>query len=439
MEELISKRTRIEFREAMVAMTLAEIRKEFDAAEIAPDLSYNPEIAGERRSYVEQFYHAINFSLAVDIKRLIEVYEGVMEWFQNKEKENPSGSYFAETLDKLKLRLERDGYAYDNHRILPVTRDLNDIFNNLASEITITRVTRRNISDALVLGGYDWAGRLTAAEFMGRLYPLDKMPSFDSRFDNAQGDIFQHVENNPGDWGSDWIFTDSRFNLFDARDEDFLNFLCETIHPIVRPDPEEVDALLSIYNENLSADGWRIMERSSISGKPVFAASRSLVGYVPMIGSTKRFFDGEYVTRQITRMETSVEKDPESAIGTAKDFLETICKSILEDLGREIPPKIGLSELVKMTRGEMNLLPENIPKEARGSDAIKRVLGSFGAVTNSIVDLRALYGSGHGKNAQHKGLSSRHARLAVGAAVTAGVFLFETYMEQRSKNSTSSE
>ena len=38
--------------------------------------------------------------------------------------------------------------------------------------------------------------------------------------------------------------------------------------------------------------------------------------------------DSAYISRQVTRMEEAAESDPELAIGTAKEFIETICRTI---------------------------------------------------------------------------------------------------------------
>ena len=52
-EELISKKTRNEFREFLVGWTLRDIEMEFDAAHIDYDRQYDPPLSGQRRSFVE--------------------------------------------------------------------------------------------------------------------------------------------------------------------------------------------------------------------------------------------------------------------------------------------------------------------------------------------------------------------------------------------------
>ena len=135
----------------------------------------------------------------------------------------------------------------------------------------ISEVTRRAIFDRLVAGGIDWSGRFQDEDFLSRLYDLAEMPSHDYRFRTAAGDIAQHC-NNFKDWDDDWVFYDKRFNLLRCLDEDFLRFLTETVHPVVRPDPTAAAKLVAMYNEQLAADGWEIFAHGDISGRQVYRA-----------------------------------------------------------------------------------------------------------------------------------------------------------------------
>ena len=138
----------------------------------------------------------------------------------------------------------------------------------------ITQVTRRAVIDYLTASNISWSGRLEETEFLARLYDLANMRSTNGRFSNAAGDIFQHRIRNY-DWNDDWVFYDPRFNLLHAPDEDFLRFLVETIHPVVRPDPTEAHALVQAYNQELAADGWELTEVKQISERPVFGARKT--------------------------------------------------------------------------------------------------------------------------------------------------------------------
>ena len=141
-------------------------------------------------------------------------------------------------------------------------------------------------------------------------------------------------------------------------------------------------------------------------------------------------FDAKYLADQIKRMESSVQKDPELAIGMAKELIETTCKTILYQYGVPTSKKPDIQELTKLTLKALKLVPDGIRDEARGSDTIKKILRNLETIGIGLAELRGLYGTGHGKDGNFKGLSVRHARLATGAAATLATFLFETHEER---------
>jgi hypothetical protein len=77
----------------------------------------------------------------------------------------------------------------------------------------ISRVTRRDIVDAIVAEEINWSGRLEEPEFLARLFDLSSLPSDDRRFKNAAGDIWKHRVNNSA-WENDWVFYDRRWYIF---------------------------------------------------------------------------------------------------------------------------------------------------------------------------------------------------------------------------------
>lgn len=141
-------------------------------------------------------------------------------------------------------------------------------------------------------------------------------------------------------------------------------------------------------------------------------------------------FGANHLNEQIRRMQESVERDPDLAIGTAKELIETCCKTILRERGKEIPNAPNIGTLTKATLTELELVPEGISDAAKGANVIKRLLGSLGTISQGLTELRGLYGTGHGKHGSSVGLSTRHAKLAVGAASTLAIFLFETHKER---------
>lgn len=296
----------------------------------------------------------------------------------------------------------------------------------------ISEATRRDIFDSITLEGVAWSGGLEEPEFLARLFDLKSLPSGDSRFDNAYGDIYQHRINNY-DWDNYWVFADTRFNLLHGSDEMFLKFLCETLHPVVRTAPEEVERLRQAYNLFLQNDGYEIVPRAEMAGRAIFTAREIRLSRVSAVAPLKDRFRGtdtDYVLRQITRMEAAVDNDPGLAIGTAKELIETICKTILSERGVDAGANPDIPKLVKLTAKELKLTPNDISSDAKASESIRRLLSNLATITSGIAELRNSYGTGHGKEARTKGLSPRHARLAVGAASTLAVFLVETHHER---------
>lgn len=95
------------------------------------------------------------------------------------------------------------------------------------------------------------------------------MQSFDNRFDDAEGDIWQHTINND-DYEEGWIFEDARFELLNGDDEVLLKFLCTVFHPAVRNENGYWKEFLEAVNGLLRADGYELYSESKISGRDVF-------------------------------------------------------------------------------------------------------------------------------------------------------------------------
>src|SRR5205085_620071 len=107
--------------------------------------------------------------------------------------------------------------------------------------------------------------------------------------------------------------------------------------------------------------------------------------------------DAPELHRQLARIHASVESDPALALGTAKELVETACKTILEEHDREVKEDWDIGRLVKETREVLRLLPSDISDAAKGAESIKRVLSNLGAIAQGLGELRNLYGTGHGK------------------------------------------
>ena len=214
--------------------------------------------------------------------------------------------------------------------------------------------------------------------------------------------------------------------------------------------PADVKKLLSVYEEIIHS-----LDRNGVSdiGKNNLLRLMKRDGYdfegdtfVPLPGreqplvetirSLAAAFDLPALRVEIDRLIGAADEDPSLAVGTAKDMVETICKTILQDRG-VVHQGEDLPQLVRNTARELSLVPENISDHAKGSQIIRRMLSNLNQVSQGIAELRNLYGSGHGRDGRFTGIQPRHAKLAVGAAAALGTFLMETHLERTARSGDS--
>lgn len=134
----------------------------------------------------------------------------------------------------------------------------------------ISEVTRRDIIDYLILMSPSFHGRMSISDFLSRVWDLSALPSTDSRFETAKGDIWQHMENNY-DWDEQYLFY-GYLHLLDAPNETFLTLIEQVVHPIVAADEEHVLEMVSNFNDMLAQDGYSLIVERYISGRPVYKA-----------------------------------------------------------------------------------------------------------------------------------------------------------------------
>ncbi len=275
-----------------------------------------------------------------------------------------------------------------------------------------------------------FCGKLDEIDFLKRVFDIKNLPSMDSRFENAEGDIWQHTINND-DFEPFWFFDYEPF-AFRSDDEKILKFICEMFHPAVRKENEPWNEFLNIINDLLKHDGYEIYSVSRISGRDVYGWRTICSNSVKtsQIKAIKEAFSSSYIDKQIELMNGYIEENPTEAIGKAKELCESCCKTVLLKKGITVDRNWDVPRLTKETCKILKLTPDDIDDSKKASDTIKAILGNLSAITKGVAELRNPYGSGHGKESAFKSLSSRHAGLAVGAAVTFVHFIWETYLDR---------
>ena len=178
----------------------------------------------------------------------------------------------------------------------------------------------------------------------------------------------------------------------------------------------------------------RFLERDGFQYEKGHILHKGQVASLPDIQDAVAGFDIPELRRQLHRLRPAVEDDPCLAIGTAKELVETTCKTILEARGISFTSSADLGELVRDTRKALELMPNDVANAAKGAEVVRRLLSNLGTIAQGLAELRNLYGTGHGKGGHSKGLTGRHARLAVGSAATLATFLLETHEARGSED-----
>lgn len=103
----------------------------------------------------------------------------------------------------------------------------------------ITEVTRHAVLDALLLRSGSYHGKQEPLSFLKKIWDLSSMPSTDTRFSDAEADIWQHTINND-DWDDAYLLKEY-LGLTSCSDRVFFRFVEAAVHPTIG-DRDEVSA-----------------------------------------------------------------------------------------------------------------------------------------------------------------------------------------------------
>ncbi len=118
---------------------------------------------------------------------------------------------------------------------------------------------------------------------------------------------------------------------------------------------KSIMALVKHVEENFSSDISSIdPEKKKLLDPCKAIATRLLPGNINLghLKETAVVFDAQYLAEQIRRIEQSIQSDPALAIGTAKELIETCCKTILAERGK---PVTGTPNIPALTKETLNV------------------------------------------------------------------------------------
>lgn len=222
-------------------------------------------------------------------------------------------------------------------------------------------------------------------------------------------------------------FTEELLEEINNRDDGFERIITITEKLLDPRDyvgrEEKLQAVIEHLNRFLEFDGFEIVKHDS---KYTLAKKGTTAPVGELYKEEVDTLSLEHCRNDFQRALDNVEHDPPAAIGSACSTLESTAKAILDKLGKVYPRDQSIQPLIMAVMKELNIAPDQY-SEAE----IRRILGGLTNTAAGIGVLRTKYSSVHGRGIKHFELLPRHARLAINAASTVGLFLLETYLERQ--------
>jgi len=192
-------------------------------------------------------------------------------------------------------------------------------------------------------------------------------------------------------------------------------------------DPDRHQMVIDYLNARLSSDGLQLQRVGSAVRLGTPGRSSSVVD---ALANAVVVIDFDTVTRDLDRALASAEHDPEDAVTSACSVVESVCRSVLIELGLPLPQKKDIQGLYQAVRVPLGLTPDKqgVPDEIAGD--VRAILGGLNSVVNGVGSLRTHAGDAHGRERGYRRIDSRIARLAIHSASTASLFLVETWQKQ---------
>jgi len=153
----------------------------------------------------------------------------------------------------------------------------------------------------------------------------------------------------------------------------------------------------------------------------------------PVLGSLSGVADVlnfDTVSRDLERALASAEKDPEDAVTAACSTVESVCRSILIELGDSLPDKKDIKALFGAVRKPLGLGADRPDLDPLIADDVRKILSGLATVVEGIGALRTHGGDAHGRERGYARLDRRIANLAIHAASTVALFLIETWQRK---------
>lgn len=294
---------------------------------------------------------------------------------------------------------------------------------------TVSELTRRRIVAFFV--DRPITTELEYMEFLGRVWPLSKLPSV---FVNAQStqtfadDLNQAIVRND-DWTNREILEAA--GILHCSQRQFFRFLEEVTGPMTQTEDGQV-WLANAINDHIRHDGYRLVIVRRMSGSPVYQVKAAVGSPADSdISKALAAYDPDTIHARWTEALERRDTNPEGAITLARTLLEDVCKWIIVEAGEEYEEKDDLTQLYRKLAKILKLAPDD-----HTETVFRQILGSCQSVVESLGSLRNKISDAHSRGPKRVRPAARHAQLAVNLSGAMATFLVDTWSARKTEASS---
>ena len=150
-------------------------------------------------------------------------------------------------------------------------------------------------------------------------------------------------------------------------------------------DPDRLDRVIEYLNGVLTFDGLELQRH----GKAVRLVEAGLT--TPVLEKLTGVVDTisfDTVRRDLDRALSSARDDPEDAVTAACSTIESVCRSILTELGEPLPAKKDIKGLYNAVRKPLGLSPDRPDIDPIIASDVRTILGGLATIIEGIGALR---------------------------------------------------
>lgn len=192
-------------------------------------------------------------------------------------------------------------------------------------------------------------------------------------------------------------------------------------------EPERFTVVVDYLNLFLAPDGLELRPQGQ---KVVLALEGKSAVVIDHLATKVEVIDFDTVARDIKRALENCDSDPEDTVTAACSVVESVCRSVLIELGLELPAKQDITGLYKAVRDPLGLSPQRSDLPGQVADDVRKVLSGLATMIEGIGALRTHAGDAHGRERGFAHIDARIARLAIHSASTVALFIIETWQKK---------